>query len=95
MANKTLKADPFEAIPKVTPKTSATYTKPKTYKHFTVHLSLDLQDRMKNAVYWTPGLTLAGLCETAIDKELSKIEKENGGRFAKREADLRGGRPVK
>jgi len=94
---KTIKKDPLDIIPDNTSTTDKTPTTPKTYtkSHFTVHLPDELQERMKNAVYWTPRLTLARLCEDAIEKELAMYEAENGGRFEDRESDLRGGRPIK
>jgi len=41
-------------------------------------------------------LTLAGLAETALRRELERLKKtHNGGKaFPRREAELRGGRPV-
>jgi hypothetical protein len=35
-------------------------------ERLTVHLPVELIERIKNAVYWTPGLTLAGLAEEAF-----------------------------
>lgn len=64
-------------------------------ERLTVHLPLEVIDRAKNAVYWSPGLTLAGLAESAFVKALEKLEKENGGPFAPRKGELRGGRPMK
>ena len=61
----------------------------------TVHLRGEVIERARNAVFWTPGLTLAGLAEFAFLKALEKLEKENGGPFPLRKADLKGGRPVK
>ncbi len=64
-------------------------------QRLTVHVPVDLIDRLKNAVYWTPGLTLAGLAEDAFDRALKSIEKEQGGPFPQRDQELRGGRPLK
>lgn len=69
---------------------------PRTAKErLTVHLPLPVIDRAKNAVFWSPGLTLAGLAEAALVEALQKLEKKNGGPFAPRTAELKGGRPVK
>ena len=64
-------------------------------ERLTVHLSVELIDRLKNAVYWTPGLTLAGLAEGALLEAVDRLEGERGGAFAPRSAPLKGGRPVK
>lgn len=59
----------------------------------TVHVPSDLIERAKNAVFWTPGLTLAALAEQALERELKLIEQ--GKPFPPRTSELRGGRPVK
>jgi hypothetical protein len=64
-------------------------------ERLTVHLPLEVIERAKNAVYWSPGLTLAGLAETAFLKAIEKLEKDNGGPFTKRKTELKGGRPMK
>lgn len=62
----------------------------------TIHVSVDLIDRVKNAVYWEPGLTLAGFAQDAFEKALEKLEKRNGEPYPmRREHNLRGGRPLK
>ena len=64
-------------------------------ERLTVHVPLDLVDRVKNAVYWTPGLTLARMAEEALLSEVERREKDRGGRFPTRAEELRGGRPMK
>jgi len=64
-------------------------------ERLTVHLPLELIDKVKNAVYWTPGLTLAGLAEEALIVAVAQREKGNGKPFPKRTAELKGGRPMK
>ena len=61
----------------------------------TVQLDNELVERMKNAVYWTPGLTLAGLAEKAIRREVDALEEENGGPFVRRREELKPGRPLR
>jgi hypothetical protein len=61
----------------------------------TFHLPVRVIDRAKNAVYWTPGLTLADLAAEAIDTAVDKLEKKRGEPFQQRKADLKGGRPMK
>jgi hypothetical protein len=70
--------------------------RPKVEKErLTVHLPVDLIDRLKNAVYWTPGLTLAGLAEEVFQEAVERIEKERGEPFPPRKRELTGGRPLK
>ena len=60
---------------------------------YTIHLPVGLMERAKNATYWTPGLTLAGLAEAGIRTELERVEKKHGP-FKPRERELVGGRPL-
>jgi hypothetical protein len=70
--------------------------RPKVEKErLTVHLSVDLIERVKNAVYWTPGLTLAGLAEDALREAVDKLESARGEPFPARQRELTGGRPLK
>lgn len=64
-------------------------------ERLTVHLPLELIDRVKNAVYWTPGLTLASLSEHALRKAVDKLEAERGEPYPHRAQELKGGRPLK
>jgi len=106
---KTIGETPWDAVvpPKVettkraviTKKTTAA-PKPKATRkegkeRLTVHLPVEVIERAKNAVYWSPGLTLAGLAETSFLKTLERMEKENGGPFPHRKTELKGGRPIK
>ena len=104
---KTIGENPLDALvpPKVEKRTRETTPKkapePPQEVHrgakerLTVHLPLEVIDRAKNAVFWSPGLTLAGLAEAAFVKALEKLEKENGGPFSPRKGELKGGRPMK
>jgi hypothetical protein len=61
----------------------------------TVHLPVDLIERAKNAVYWTPGLTLASLAEDALRQALAELETARGAPFPPRERQLSVGRPLR
>ncbi len=54
----------------------------------------DVADRVKNAVYWTPGLTMARFIEKALEDAIDKLEEDRGGKFEERERELVGGRPM-
>ena len=64
-------------------------------ERLTVHVPVELIDRVKNVVYWTPGLTLARLAEEALSREVEKRENERGEPFPHRAEELKGGRPLK
>lgn len=64
-------------------------------ERLTIHLPITLIERAKNAVYWTPGLTLAKLAEKALEQTLESLEKQHKGPFLPRTEELKGGRPLK
>lgn len=64
-------------------------------ERLTIHLTVELIDRLKNAVFWTPGLTLAELGEHALSRYVGELEAERGAAFEARLSDLKGGRPLK
>ena len=62
----------------------------------TFQLSAELVERVRDVVFFTPGLTMTRLLTEALIATLERIERENGGRFASRgNFPLRTGRPVK
>lgn len=73
---------------------AVTPTSPRK-ERLTVHVTVEVVERAKNAVYWTPGLTLAGLAEDALKKAVETLEKAHGGPFDRRKGELKGGRPLK
>jgi hypothetical protein len=68
---------------------------PAARRKITVHLRPDLVERVKNAAYWNPRLTIASIAEMGILYALDQIEKANGGPYPPREQELRGGRPIR
>ena len=61
----------------------------------TFQLPADLIERARDAVYWTPGATMAALMEAALTDHLAKLEKRRGGPFERRGGALKTGRPIK
>ena len=57
-------------------------------------ISGDIADRIKNAVYWTPGMTMAGFIEESLARAIEELEEEKGEKFPRRERRLVGGRPM-
>jgi hypothetical protein len=62
-------------------------------QRLTVTMPANLLDRLRNAVYWTPALTLAGVIQTAVESKLQELENQNGEPFPPRVEELKGGRP--
>jgi hypothetical protein len=60
----------------------------------TVHLTHDLIERVKNAAYWNPRLTIASIAEIGIKYAIEQVEREHGGPYPARESELKGGRPI-
>lgn len=67
---------------------------PAAAPRLTFHLPAAVLERAKNAVYHTPGLTLAGLAVAALTRELDRIEEQRGQPFPARNGPLRTGRPI-
>ena len=60
----------------------------------TVLLTHDIIERVKNAAYWNPRLTIASIAERGIAHVIEEVEREHGGAYPPREEELRGGRPI-
>lgn len=88
VVNNSVEALEDEPIPKRKPNQSKK-------QRITVQISEDVIERIKNAVYWTPGLTLASLAEEAFAKAVDELEKQKGECFQERKSELKTGRPVK
>ena len=61
----------------------------------TIALPADLMERARNAVYWTPGATLAALVEDAVADAMDRLEREKGGAYRPRSSNLKPGRRMK
>jgi len=67
----------------------------KEKQRVTIQISAETVEGAKNAVYWTPGLTLAKLIDNAMKEEVRKLEKKHGKPFDQRSNELSAGRPLK
>lgn len=102
--NKTIGSNPLTEYLNPTPKKKTPQqTEPACIQEaaslkqrVTIHLSVDLIDKVKNAVYWEPGLTLTEFAQQALARELKRWEKEWGEQYPERKSrHLKGGRPLK
>ena len=59
----------------------------------TVNLPSHLVEKMRDAVYWTPGLTLAWMIARAVRASLADLETIHQGPFPRRLKPLSAGRP--
>lgn len=66
-----------------------------TRERLTVQLPVDVIERLRNAVYYTDGLTINGFIERCITTIVDAMEASQGKAFPKRKAPLRPGRPPK
>ena len=69
--------------------------RPADKQRVTVQLSSVVVERLRNAVYWTPGLTLTSFIEGCVAETVQRMETERGMEFPQRESALRAGRPPK
>ena len=65
-------------------------------QRFTVHIPPELAERVRDACYCQPDLTLAAFVEKALDTALIKLQKQRnkGKPFPARKGDLKRGRPI-
>jgi hypothetical protein len=54
----------------------------------------ELVERARNCAFHEPGLTLAALIRTGLDRAVSRYEKGNGGEYPARRGDLPKGRAL-
>ena len=65
----------------------------RKHKRVTFYLPVELVEDLRNVVYWTRGVTLAGLVEEALNDTLRRRQEAQGGPFPSRQGPLKGGRP--
>jgi hypothetical protein len=66
-----------------------------TKQRFTVSINAESIEKARQAVYYTPGLTLSALVEKAMQTEIEEMERERGTPFPEgEEVKLSVGRPL-
>ncbi len=68
---------------------------PLKRERLTAKLPVEVIERARNAVYWTPGMTLASLTHNALDAYIDALEAERGESFPQRQGQIKLGRPIK
>jgi hypothetical protein len=66
----------------------------KKRQKITLTMDSDLVERLKNTVYWSPGLSLCSLLEEGAEIMVNQLEKENGKPFPERNGELKKGRKL-
>jgi hypothetical protein len=66
---------------------------PRRKHRVTITMPIEILERLRGAVYWTPGMTIAALVSIALTKQLDDMESENASPFPKRAGKLKPGRP--
>lgn len=57
-------------------------------KSFCTRIDPELIERMRNIVYWTPGLSLADLIEQSLEICITSLEEQRGSPFPERDGKL-------
>jgi hypothetical protein len=94
ISEQTNEAEPKGLVTPIRPEPEAKPVENHKKEKLTVHLTHDLIERVKNAAYWNPRLTIASIAELGVRYAIEQVEAENGGPYQPREAELKGGRPI-
>ena len=99
--SKTIGENPLDIIipdPEKKEVATTTHSNPSKQverERVSLYLPKDLAGKVRDAVYWTPGITLSDLGEEGVRWVLKNLEKKRGSPFPKREREIRRGRPCK
>jgi hypothetical protein len=93
-AEPTTEDEPKGVVTPIRPEPEPKAVEGHKKEKLTVHLTHDLIERVKNAAYWNPRLTIASIAELGIKYAIEQVEKEHGGPYPPRESELKGGRPI-
>ena len=68
-------------------------TERRRKERLTVLISGEVLNRLRNAVFWSPGLTVTGVVEKCIADAIESLEERRGAEFPQRSEELKAGRP--
>lgn len=94
ISEQTNDAEPKGIVTPIRPEPEAKPVESHKKEKITVHLTHGIIERVKNAAYWNPRLTIASIAEIGMKYAIEQVEKENGGPYPQREQELKGGRPI-
>lgn len=86
-----LATNPLDAVIPAQPLNGTSSPNPKERvekARCTFHLPVSVASKARDVAWWTPGLTLAGLVEEALGREITRREKERGEPFPPRKSEL-------
>ncbi len=87
-------AKPASRKPKETTADAAAEPAPQGKVRFSANVSQVIKQKVENAAYWVPGLTLSAITEVALEREIRRLEKEfNDGKPFEKAGKLKYGRP--
>ncbi|GEM_PF-3379429 len=86
---------PLRAKVKLMPRGPALDRRTEKRERLTVKLRSGIIERLRNAVFYTPGLTINGFIEHCITSSVDGMERKRGAVFPQRTENLRVGRPAK
>lgn len=86
---------PLRELARLRPARPAVERRGRERSRITVQLPAATLDRLRNAVYWTPGVTLTGFVQGCITDTVDRMERERGSVFPLRNDELKPGRPRK
>ncbi len=66
----------------------------KKKQKITLIMDADLVERLKNAVYWSHGISICSVIEEATEKMVKHLEKENGKPYPERNGEMKRGRKL-
>jgi hypothetical protein len=96
-AAPSVESEPAKPAPRKTKETTpdaAAEPAPHGKVRFSANVSQVIKQKVENAAYWVPGLTLSAITEVALEREIRRLEKEfNGGKPFEKAGKLKYGRP--
>lgn len=68
---------------------------PRRRRRLSTEIDAEVLDAAKDAVFWTPGMTLAAFVTESLSRQIQRLTDERGEPFPPRTSALPPGRPVR